>query len=169
MRKSLAQLKRDAKSGQLKAVMIYRYGEEIPDRLKGVRPIVDSNSVAIFFRNADGKKSELQIKNATLCEYTEKGITIFAPGERPLNEAEQRVMDAWEAISNSEKYQKQREYDLLTDCSTTYWMRESFFTERNMKHLLGYDFVKGMKLNWSTGNVIDKSIRGEKIMEYAFV
>lgn len=51
--KTLAQLKRDAKAGTIEARMTYRFGEGIPERLRGWRRIVNSNSVAIFFKNID--------------------------------------------------------------------------------------------------------------------
>lgn len=170
MKKTLAQLKRDANSGKLKAVMTYRFGaQEIPERLRGVRPIVRANSVGIFFRNADGRESELEIKTAALCEYTDEKLTIYQPGERPLNEQEQRVMNEWAKIENTEEYQKRHEVDILTDGSSTYWQKKAFFSERNMNYLLGFDFERGMKLNFNTGNVIDRSIKGEKWLEYTFV
>ena len=52
MKKTLAQLKRDAKNGNLVLEMVERFGktgEDIPPRLRGPRPLVDSNSVAIMF------------------------------------------------------------------------------------------------------------------------
>lgn len=81
--KTIAQLKRDAKSGEYKGRMIIRNGNyNIPERLNGWRKIVDSNTKSIFFLNNEGKKSELQLPKATLVEYTDNLLTIYNPGER---------------------------------------------------------------------------------------
>ena len=73
MKYTLAQLKKDAKANILTGKLVIRCGEKctednLPDRLKGKRKIVDSNSVAIFFLNSDGKKSEMRISKSI---YTE--------------------------------------------------------------------------------------------------
>lgn len=70
MKMTLKRLKEDAKSGKLSLEMVERNGstKDIPNKLKGVRPVVDANTVSITLLNADGKKSALEIGRAALCE-----------------------------------------------------------------------------------------------------
>ena len=102
--KTLADLKRDAKSGTLEAKMIVRCGStDIPEQLSGWRKIIDSNSVAIFVLRHDGKKSELPLKKSSLVEYDGDSLTVYSAGLRDLTEQEQRVMDGWKQIASTEE------------------------------------------------------------------
>ena len=57
IKKTLADLKREAKAGKLSGEKVLRCGmPNVPDKLKGIRRIVSSNSVGITFLNAEGKK-----------------------------------------------------------------------------------------------------------------
>ena len=73
-RKPFAEFAREANTGKLCAEMVYRYGVEIPERLRGVRPIVKANNYRIVFMNADGKESDCIIRRASCCHYD--GITL---------------------------------------------------------------------------------------------
>lgn len=65
--KTLAELKRNAKSQTLLAEMVIRCGDhDIPERLMGWRGIVDANSNSITFLTKEGKKSQLDIEFASL-------------------------------------------------------------------------------------------------------
>ena len=66
--KTLAELKREANAQSISAEMIYRYGEEIPERLKGIRRATRANTVGVFFRNANGEERVLSIRAASLIE-----------------------------------------------------------------------------------------------------
>ena len=166
---TLAQLKRDAKSGTLKAEMVYRFGEDIPERLQGVRDIVGANSVAIFFRNADGRKSELQIKRASLVEYSGDKLTTYRAGKRELNAKEKAVMDAWHEVTETQRYKDQAYADAMTDGSSTYYQEKAFFESRGFGYLRGFDYEHGCKYDWNTGKVIDESIKGEVEIEYKII
>ena len=75
----LADLKRDAASGKIKLELVERYGktgEEIPERIRGIRTVSKINTVAIFLANADGVESELRFDSAKLVEYDGKSLTI---------------------------------------------------------------------------------------------
>ena len=121
-RKTLSELKRLAKTGKLYATMVIRCGEpateiDFPERLKGERQIINSNSVGITFKNADGTPSELYIKNAALTEFTGNELTIYSPGYRETTPQEQAVLDDWQKIADSEEYQRQMDIDCLSDGS----------------------------------------------------
>lgn len=163
MAKTLAQLKRDAKAGILYGEMIIRNGNtEIPDHLKGKRPIVGANSVGIFFLNNNGRRSGLDIPCASLVEYTDDYLTIYNPGLRDLTPDEQAVFDEWESMRDH----RQEEIDMLTDGSTTYWRRKYFFIDKGYEYLLGYEFKKGKKIDFNTGKVYDKRNKGSVCMKY---
>ena len=164
--KTLAQLKRDAKSGKLFAEMIIFHGlNNIPERLQGERQVIDSNSVGIKFLNSDGKKSELRIESANLIEYTDENITVYKKGERELTEQEKAIFDKWETLRDK----KQEEIDLLSDGSTTFYRHKHFFIDSGYEYLLGYEIKQGKKYNMSTGKVMDNSIKGEIEWQYKIV
>lgn len=165
--KTLADLKRDAKSGKLYGEMIRRNGStEIIERLRGKRKIVDSNSVGITFLNADGKKSELRIESASLVEYNGDTLIIYRPGKRELNDQEKAVMQKWQAIADTDKHQEQSRIDALSDGSQTYYQKKRFFTESGYEYLLGFDTKCGKKYEYSTQMVIDNRVKGDPDMVY---
>jgi hypothetical protein len=165
--KTLADLKRDAKSGRISGEMVIRMGStDIPETLKGRRKIVDANTVGIKFLNNNGKKSELRISCASLVEYDNDSLTIYSPALRELNDDEKQIMSQWQEIANTEEYQKQSEIDLLTDGSSTYWKRKHFFVDKGYAYLLGHEKLRGMKYDYNTGMVKDDKIKGEIELQY---
>ena len=67
--KTLADLKRDAKSGNMSMEMLEWYGktgEDIKLILRGIRKVEGANSVALLLRNNEGNTSELRIKYCCL-------------------------------------------------------------------------------------------------------
>lgn len=167
---TLAQLKRDAKSGKLYGEMTEQFGStEIPERMRGQRKIVDANSVGITFLNADGKKSECGIDRATLVEYTGDSLTVFQPGYRDLDADEIRVMNGWKKITETEDYKRRAEVDILSDGSSTYWQQKGFFRDAGKEYLMGFEEQAGCKYDFNTGKIRDKSIRGDAILKYKIV
>ena len=165
--KTLADLKRDAKSGRLFGEMVLRCGEtEIPEKLQGKRQIVDSNSVGITFLNNNGKRSELRIEAASLVDYDGINLTVYRPGKRPLNEQEQAIMNKWQAIADTDSYKNQSRIDALSDGSQTYYQKKHFFTDCGYEYLLGFDWKAGKKYEFSTGLIIDNKIKGDPEMVY---
>lgn len=62
---TLAELKRNANSGKMKLELIERYGEtgdDIIERLRGIRKVLRANTVGLILENLDGAESELRIK-----------------------------------------------------------------------------------------------------------
>ena len=167
---TLAQLKRDCNEHKIKAEMVVRCGgTEIPERLKGVRPLVSANSVSITFLNADGARSEMPIKRAALIDYDEEYLTIFYPGVRAPNTDEQCVLDSWKKITETEDYKQRSEIDALTDGSSTYWQEKAFFGKSQFPYLFGFEESQGKKRiigGKDHGMIIDYSIRGNVEMKY---
>lgn len=146
MKYTLTQLKEDAKTGKIKAEMVVRCGgTDIPERLQGIKPLVDSNSVGIFFLNADGRKSEMQLKRAKLVEYADDTLTIFYPATRPLNEKEQAIMDGWNKIASTDEYKERSNIDALTDGSSTYYQEKAYFEKSECPYLFGFEESIGCK------------------------
>lgn len=176
---SLAQLKRDAKERKLSAVLTVRMGEhveqeDLPERMRGARKIVGANYNALFFEdgNGSGKTSRLDLPKAGLVEYTDDCLRIYSAGYREPNAAEQRVLDEWNVIQNTEQYKKQAEIDALSDGSTTYWQQVGFFRDKGMEYLMGFEKQGGLSLDFNRRNrgekafIRDESIRGEVALEY---
>lgn len=160
--KTLADLKKDAKSGKLSAEMIIRCGSnEIIERLQGRRKIVDANTVGIFFQNKDGKKSELPLPYASLVEYDGNTIKVYRPGFRDLNATEQSALDEWNKIAETEKYKEQAANDMMTDGSQTYWQEKAFFEKRNLKYLMSCSPENGLRYIAKDSKIQDKAIKGE--------
>ena len=165
--KTLADLKRDAKSGNYEGEMVVRYGSsDIPERLQGRRKLIDANSVGISFLNQDGKKSECRIDAASLVEYNRDTLTIYNPGLRDLTEEEQRIMDAWKRITETPEYQQRAAIDMLSDGSSTYWQQKSFFEKSSCPWLFGTDKIAGKKYDYRSGKVYDNKVKGDVILQY---
>ena len=116
---TIAGLKRDANTGALFGELVFRFGacgEEIPERLKGKRRLVRSNSVGVFFQNADGAESELRLPRKNLFEYSGDCLRIYSPGLRDLTDDERALLSTWK--------KKEAEYP---DYMNTYWPMKSFF------------------------------------------
>jgi hypothetical protein len=123
--KTLAQLKRDSAKGNLYLEMYERNGKtDIHRSVSGKRRVVGVNTVGIKIMNNDGITSHLYLPVANLVEYTDTELIIYEAGFRELNKDELAVMAEWKTIEETEKYKKQFEYDLLTDCSITYFQKK---------------------------------------------
>lgn len=177
MKKTVAQLKRDAKSMEFEGKMVVRCGEKandsnLPSRLKGWRAIIGANTKNIFFRDGDGKRSFLDIPKASLVEYTDGMLRIYYPGYREPNETEKRILNEWKEIANTDDYQNRLKTDLLTDGSSTFYQQKRFFKDRNAEYLLGFETQRGMKLDFNkkaNGDprfICDEKIKGDIYMEY---
>ena len=166
--KTLADLKRDAKSGTLEGRFTYHdmWKEDLPARLQGWRKLIASNSVSIFFQNADGNVSELQVKKASLVEYDGETLTIYYAGYRDLTADEQHVMDAWSKIASTDEYKERAHYDALTDGSSTYYQKLWFFRDAGYEYLMGLEEQRGMKYDFNTGKVRDDKVKGPICMRY---
>jgi hypothetical protein len=167
--KTFAELKRNADSGNYYIEMVYRYGDEIPDRLKGIRQLVGSKTKAILIRTNDNKVSQLDIDNTNLIDISDNALIIYNSGFRELTNQEQEIMNIWKKIANEPDNQKQAETDLLTDGSTMFWKKKGFFTGLNAGYLLGHEKEKGEKYDFNTGKIRSDKVKGDKIMEYRII
>lgn len=161
--KTLAELRRDAKSGQMGLELVEWYGktgEDIKANLRGVRRVDGANSVALLLINNEGNISELRIKYATLVEYDGESLTVYAAGYRDLTEEEKKILSEWERI--------EKEYLEKNPFAETFWKRRDFFSKCSCPWLYGTDTVKGKHLEYIDGEVKirDRKIRGVAILKY---
>lgn len=180
MKKTLSQLKKDAKSGNRVAVMVMRCGEPIGERKHNIgmdepRQMIGANSVDIFFRMPDGSKSALPIGPASLVEYTDETLTTYCPCIRKVNEKEKEIFDAWKKIESTPEYQERLKIALLTDSMGYFYQCKTFFSKHNANYLRGFDWEHGCKADCNIKDedgypmVEDKSIKGKVFMQYKFV
>lgn len=155
---TLAQLKREANAQSISAEMIYRYGEEIPERLRGIRKATRANTVAIFFQNADGRESELSIKAASLIDYDGETLTIYEAGKREPNTEEKAILQAYEKAK--------AEHEKNNPFSDGYWHKVSFFNKnKDFQYLAGFETIRGKRYNYD-GTITDNAIKGAAIIKY---
>jgi hypothetical protein len=167
--KTFSDLKRLADTQSAFIEMVYRFGDEIPDRLKGVRQLVGSKTKAILIKTNDGKVSQLDIDNTNLIDISDNALIVYNSGFRELTQAEKDILQAWEKIANETENQKQLETDMLTDGSIIFWKRKRFFTERNYSYLLGHEKERGEKYDHNTNKIKSDKVKGDKIMEYRII
>lgn len=156
----LADLKRDAASGKIRLELVERYGktgEEIPERIRGIRTVSRINTVAIFLANVDGVESELRFDSAKLVEYDGKSLTIYERGERDLTEQEQKILADWQKIED-DYYQRNPHGD-------AYWKKKDYFKNCPCPWLAGYETVRGKYYKYN-GKVLDNQVRGNAILKY---
>jgi len=163
LKKTLADLKREAKSGTLNLELVEWFGktgEDIPERLRGIRQ-VKGRSNSIILINAKGEKSYLEFSYSNLIDYTPETLTLYNFGIRELTEEEQA------------EYQRGREeqerYDKANPYSESYWYMKDWWNNCKFPYLSGdSDFIHGKRLTWQDGKpmIYDKTIRGRKNLVY---
>ena len=161
--KTLADLKRDAMSGNMSMEMLEWYGktgEDIKPILRGIRKVEGANSVAISLLNNDGNISELRFSSAKLIEYDGETLTFYAAAHRELTEEEQAILAEWKKIED--EYEKQNPF------GNCYWKKKDFFRKCSCPWLDGNETVRGKRMEWVNGrNMIrDNSIKGEVTLKY---
>jgi hypothetical protein len=164
--KTFSELKRNADTGKYFIEMIYWYGNELPERLKGVRQIIGSKTKSIVIKNLDGKISELRIENTNLIEISETSLTVYNSGIRELTQAEQDILKDWEVIASNPDNVKQAETDMLTDGSVMFWKKKYYFEGKGYGYLLGHEKERGEKYDHNTDKIKSDKVKGEMILQY---
>jgi hypothetical protein len=155
--KTLADLKRDARTGRMYMLMVERFGStEIIDRLKGVRPVIGCNTVAITLRNQDGKPSDMRFEAATLTEYTGDTLTIYEPGKRELTPEEQAVLN--KAVAERKAYEEKYPH------SGSYYIGRSYIDKSRFPYINGDKTIHGKRYDYK--QIIDNQIKGETALKY---
>lgn len=82
--------------------------------------------------------SFLDFPKASNSEFDGRILKIYAVGYRKLTDEEKAVLDEWKKITETEDYQKQLEYDLMTDSSVCWSKGTLFFHEKGMEYLYNH-------------------------------
>lgn len=161
---TLAELKREAKSGTLKLELTYRFGEEIPERLKGIRQ-VKGRSNSIIMVNGKGEESYLWFTCANLVDYDGQTLTIYSPGVRDLTAEEKLWFE--KGKEEQDRYQKENPY---TD---SFWHMRGWWKETPCPWLDRYNGnpgkkIRGKRLGYVNyePKIFDDSIKGKKDLAY---
>lgn len=157
--KTLAELKRESNTGRLSMEMIEWYGktgDDIPERLRGIRKVKRSNSVAIILLNNNGAESELRIDSAKLMDYDGESLIIYNAGEREPNAEERAVLEEVKKI-----------YDKYADTyNGGYWQVKSYYKTCPCPWMDGCDTIRGKRYQTYNGKVRDNSIKGDVMIRY---
>lgn len=179
MNNTLAAFKRrvnDKNKNPIKLEVISYYGshDNIPEKLKGVREVINCNTACFNIQNANGSPSRLDVPRAALFEWDTQNniIRIYNSGSRTLTAQEKKILNDWKAIEQTESYQKQSNIDAISDGSSCYWKQKRFFEERNAEYLMGTVKQKGAMLmpslfyNGEPKCVQDDNVKGDIVIEY---
>lgn len=173
VKKSRANLFRDAKSGKLSLELIERYGNtKLPTHMQGKRKVVKANTVSLKLQNKDGKVSTLDIPKATLIEYMYDTLIIYDAGYRKPTSLEQKILNEWGNIEKTKEYKEQCINDAYSDGSSSYWKEKAFFKKHNAEYLMGLEMEKGLLLDFNRRKdgkenfIKDEKIKGKPILKY---
>lgn len=173
MEKTLAQLKKDLQNKSIALVMVRRYGEEenIPERLKGQREVIktQSNGVYLSTPNIKGntKGSWLDYPKAAQLVYTDDELIIYGVGERDYNEKELAALEEWKKITETKDYKKNAYYDAMTDCSITFYQKKLFWKSKGMEYML--HIPQGGLRRTYNNKIKDNSLRGSELFAYKVI
>ena len=170
MQKTRAELFRQAKTGNLYLELIKRYNTTIENPIK--RHVVKTNTTSLFLENPDKTTSMLEIPKAALMSYEDDCLAIYNAGFREPTADEQKILDNWHAITQTDEYQKILTQDIQTDSNSTYYRKVAFFQKHNAEHLLGFRFSHGCCLSFDRYNngekdfICDNNVKGQPILIY---
>lgn len=168
MSKTLKELLQDANSGRLYLKMVIRSGTaDIPERFSNYRKVLGHTNSVLRLDNGkndlgDTRPSQLDVKPASLVEYTDESLTVYKAGLRPLTRYEQGLLARWESVRDKE----QERIDALSDGSVSYWQKIIFFKKNDAEYLLGYEWKSGKRYDITSGQVYDKKVKGAIDMQY---
>lgn len=157
---TLAQLKRDADSGRMSVMLLWRFGKtrnDIPREMRGVRKVFRANSVGLVLE-LNGKESTLYTDSAKLVEYDGKMLTFYRAGYRPPTEEERFVLNTW--LSKETAYYQKNPF------GNCYGMRKDYFAASTCPWMDGMNKIRGKKYCPEKDKVLDYSVRGEMILRY---
>lgn len=167
--KTLADLKRDLQVGTAVEMVNFHNGQDIPEKLQGIRYVVKVKSNGVEFskdKNAI-KGSFLHYPKATLCEYDGENLRIYESGTRELTAWEKSIRD--NVPSDRPENKEAVEWEARTDGSGFYWKDKAYYKENKAEYLAGYETVRGLRYNYNDKNIIDDNIKGELSLVYKII
>ena len=127
---------------------------------------VQSNSFALNEDKTATKGSRLDWPKASLMEYDGKTLTIYKPGRRDLTPEEKAIIDG------EPKDDKQDEIDMLSDGSTMFYRRKSYYQNSGHFYLFGTERTGGKRLTHDQNRnpkIEEDAIRGDISLVYEVV
>lgn len=159
---------RTIKAGNIKLRLIggdnYEWiKERRPQNLKA-RSIVKVQTNGFYFEGEEnnGKGSWLELPPASLIEYNGKTLNIYNPGIREMNDEEKA--NALKADIERKRYEEANPYN------DSFWHMKSFYKNCTTPWIyFGNGEIKGKKAaqGSDTGKIIDNSIKGNLVLQYA--
>ena len=160
---TLAQLKRDANSGKMSVLLMWRFGatgNELPGNLRGMRKVFRANSVGLVLETA-GSESMLYIDSAKLVDYDGKFLTVYRAGYRAPTAEERFVLNTWNTME-TEYYQKNPFGD-------SFGKRKAYFASSPCPWMDGITKKCGKTYVSHKDMVLDQSVRGEMALRYQVI
>ena len=169
---TLAQLKRDLTIGQCLTQTSF-HGKTEGKNIGVPRFIVKKNTQGICL-NEDktaARGSYLDYPPASFMEFDGETIKIYNSGSRPLTEEEKRI------LKEQPRDDKQDSIDMMTDGSTMFHRRKSYFQKSGKYYLFGVSIESGKRLitgtrqtledgSFSDWKVEDNKCKGEVVLTY---
>ena len=157
---TLAQLKRDADSGRMSVMLLWRFGatgDSIPQNLRGIRKIIRANSVGLIIET-NGQESMLHIASAKLIDYDGKILTVYRPAYRPVTAEERFVLNTWNSYET--------QYFQKNPFGNTYGKRKEYFASSRCPWMDGITKKNGKLYLAHKDKVLDQSVRGDMALQY---
>ena len=174
--KTLADLRRAMTPGR-KLALVYRHkkldkpiGKEVVKTQSNGAWLTKEGAAKDAYIKVDAggratNRSWFTYPKASLLEITDKGFRIYNKGKRPLTPEESEIRAGYEKTRDPE----QEKRDLLGDGSGSYWAAVRYFKDRRAEYLQGNKTQRGMRYDYSSGQVWDDRVRGDLCLEYVFV
>lgn len=161
---------RDIKTGKIKLQLIgganYEWIKEKKPQNLRPRSITKVQTNAIYLEGEEngGKGSFLQLPPASLIEYNGKTFNIYNPGIREMNAEEKGNVE--KADIERKRYEKENPH------SDSFWHMKNFYRNCSTPWIyFGNEEVKGKRAaqGRDVGKIIDNSIKGNLVLQYAIV
>ena len=169
MNKTLTELKRELKVGTKLKVLYHAVNPHTEGNIKTITKTQTNAIYTVCEQDSKNEEIRLELPTACLLEYVDDVFVIYEVGARELNEQEKAIMNEWKELENKPENIKQSEIDMLSDGSTMFYKKKSFFNNKGFSYLMGFDEEKGCKYDFNTKQIRDKSIKGTISMQYVLV
>lgn len=153
---TLAQLKRDADAGILYLELLERgiqVGNEIPERLRGIARVTRSYSNGVYMQRCEGGESALEIRYASLIDYSNDHLTVYDAGVRSPTREELSVLAEYERLKSENTFSAKINANTFINNSKYPWMR-------GLKEVRGKYYMPQHNL------IRDSKIKGKVALKY---
>lgn len=153
---TLAQLKRDADAGILYLELLERgtqVGNEIPERLRGIARVTRSYSNGIYMQRGEGNESALEIRYASLIDYSNDYLIVYDAGVRFPTREELGVLVEYERLRSENTFSAKINANTFINNSKYPWMR-------GLKEIRGKYYIPQHNL------IRDSKIKGKVALKY---